>query len=306
MAAITSTLLNGLRTAFRTDFQKALGGVEPQYKEVASEVPSTTKSNTYGWLGAMPAFREWVGARQFKSLSEHGYAITNKTFESSVEVSRDDIEDDNLGIYKPAVQEMAISGGLFPDELVFGLLGNGFTTLCYDGQNFFDTDHPVNSLHDGSGTDTSVANMLVDGAYTGAPWFLLDTSRALKPLIWQNRRKLDITSKFNPEDPAVFTSNTFQFGADLRGNAGFGFWQMAFGVKAELNADNFWAAWEAMRGFTADGGAKLKIKPTLLVVPASLERKAVELLERQLRAEGGVAVDNELAKKVKVLVADAL
>src|SRR5690606_37797726 len=179
MAMITSALLNGIRTAFRSDFQKALEGVSPQWNEVATEVPSSTKSNTYGWLGAMPAFREWVGARQFQSLTEHGYAISNKTFDSSVEVGRDDIEDDNLGIYKPMVQEMAREGGLFPDELVFGLLGAGFTTACYDGQNFFDTDHPVNSKHDGTGTDASVANMLVDAGYTGEPWFLLDTSRAI-------------------------------------------------------------------------------------------------------------------------------
>src|SRR5690554_317084 len=306
MAAINSDLLNALRTGFRADFQGAIAGVTPQHTEVATIVPSTTKSNTYGWLGAMPAFREWVGARQFQSLQEHGYAITNKTYESSVEVGRDDIEDDNLGVYKPAVQEMGREGALFPDKLVFGLLKDGFTTECFDGQFFFDTDHPVNPKHDGSGTDVSVSNVKINGDYSGEPWYLLDTSRAIKPLIWQNRRELDITTKFNPNDESVFTNNTFQFGADLRGNAGFGFWQMAFGVKDELNADNFWHAWMAMRAFKADGGNKLGIKPTVLVVPASLERKAIELVERQLRAEGGVAVDNELAGKVKVLVAESL
>ena len=30
-----------------------------------------------------------------------------------------------------------------PDELIFNLLKNGFTSPCFDGQNFFDTDHPV-------------------------------------------------------------------------------------------------------------------------------------------------------------------
>jgi phage major head subunit gpT-like protein len=306
MAIVSSATLEALRTGFSATFQKTLQSVEPQYMEVASVVPSSTKSNTYGWLGAMPAFREWIGDRVMNSIQEHGYTITNKTFESSIAVNRDDFEDDNLGIYTPMVQELAREGGLFPDELVYGLLASGFATECYDGQYFFDTDHPVNSANDGSGSDHSVANMLEVDEYTGEPWYLLDTSRAVKPLIWQDRRKLSLTAKFNPNDEAVFTSNEFQFGADLRGNAGFSFWQLAFGAKAELNADNFWTAWQTMRSFTRDGGTKLKIKPTTLVVPASLERKAVELIERQLRAEDGVAVDNELVKKVKVVVADAM
>ncbi|MDP2548081.1 Mu-like prophage major head subunit gpT family protein [Oceanobacter sp. 4_MG-2023] len=306
MAMITTTLLNSLRTAFRSDFQNALQTVDPQYTQVATLVPSTTKSNTYGWLGAMPGFREWVGDRVMNSITEHGYSITNKTFESSIAVNRDDIEDDNLGIYKPMVQELAREGMEFPDELVFALLTNGWAATCYDGQYFFDTDHPVNDSHDGTGTDASVSNVQVNGSYTGEPWYLLDTSRAIKPLIWQNRRNLNLTTLFNPDDPAVFTSNEFQFGADLRGNAGFGFWQMAYGVKDDLNAANLWAAWSAMRGFTRDGGKKLKIKPTLLVVPASLEEAATKLLERDLLVENGAAVNNELKGKVKLLVADAL
>lgn len=306
MAIITAAILNSLRTAFRADFQNALQTVDPQYSQVATVVPSTTKSNTYGWLGSMPGFREWIGDRVMNSIKEHGYSITNKTFESSIAVNRDDIEDDNLGIYKPMVQELAREGAEFPDELVFALLASGWATTCYDGQYFFDTDHPVNSAHDGTGTDTSVANVLVNGSYTGEPWYLLDTSRAIKPLIWQNRRNLALTTLFNPDDPAVFTSNEFQFGADLRGNAGYGFWQMAFGVKDDLNATNLWAAWKAMRAFTRDGGKKLKIRPTLLVVPASLEEAATKLLERDLLVENGAAVNNELKGKVKLLVADAL
>ncbi len=306
MAAITHASLEALRTGFDQTFSGSLERVEPQYEKVATVVPSSTKSNTYGWLGAMPSFREWIGDRAMNSIKEHGYTIANKTFESSVDVSRDDFEDDNLGVYKPLVEEMAREGGLFPDELVFGLLAVGFTSTCYDGQFFFDTDHPVNSKADGSGADESVANMFEDTNYQGEPWYLLDCSRAVKPLIWQNRRPLSLTPQFSLTDESVFRRNTFEFGADLRGNAGFSFWQFAYAMKADLNVDNFWKAWEAMRGFKRDGGGKLKIKPTTLVVPASLERKANQLIERQLREENGAAVDNELLKKVEVVVADAL
>ncbi len=89
-------------------------------------MPSSTKSNTYGWLGKWPGFREWVGERVFKNLKAHSYQVTNKKYESSVEVGRDEIEDDQIGIYSPMVMEMGQEAARFPDELVFGLLGGGF------------------------------------------------------------------------------------------------------------------------------------------------------------------------------------
>ena len=302
MAIINAAILQSLRTMVRTEFQNALAKTEPNYMKVASLVPSNTKSNTYGWLGAMPTMREWVGARVINSIKEHGYSIVNRTFETTIGISRDDVEDDSLGIYKPMVQALAQEGEEFPDDLVFELLAAGFTTACYDGQNFFDTDHPVNSKNDGTGTDASIANMAVDGAYSGEPWFLLETTRPLKPLIFQERRKLDLNTLFNPTDPAVWTNNEFQFGTDMRCEAGFGFWQMAFANKRALNATNLWASYKAMQAFTRDGGKKLKIRPSILVVPSSLEDVALKLMTRERIDEGGVTVDNELKGKFEILV----
>lgn len=60
-------------------------------------------------------------------------------------------------------------------------------------------------------------------------WFLLDTSRPIKPLIYQQRKKAKFVSKTAETDDKVFMSKKFIYGADSRGNAGFGFWQMAVG-----------------------------------------------------------------------------
>lgn len=60
-------------------------------------------------------------------------------------------------------------------------------------------------------------------------WFLLCTTRPIKPLIYQQRKKVKFVSKTNETDDNVFMSKTFLYGADSRGNAGFGFWQMAYG-----------------------------------------------------------------------------
>lgn len=60
-------------------------------------------------------------------------------------------------------------------------------------------------------------------------WFLMDTSRPIKPLIYQQRKKAKFVSKTAETDDNVFMSKKFIYGADSRGNAGFGFWQMAVG-----------------------------------------------------------------------------
>lgn len=67
------------------------------------------------------------------------------------------------------------------------------------------------------------------GLKTDTEWHLLCTKRPLKPLIFQQRKKAKFVSKTSETDDNVFMSKKFIYGADSRGNAGFGFWQMAVG-----------------------------------------------------------------------------
>lgn len=299
MAIVTPVLLSALFTGFKNDFQKGQQQAKPQWNKVAMAISSASKSNTYGWLGKFPAFREWVGDRVLNSMQAHSYQITNKTYESTVSVDREDIEDDNLGIYSPLMQEMGRMVEIQPDELVYGLLASGTSTICYDGQNFFDTDHPVYPNADGTGVAVSTSNY-VDGVEPA--WYLLDTTRAIKPIILQERRKPSFTKMTKMDDEQVFTANVFRFGADCRRNVGFGLWQLGYCSKAELNADNLWAAITAMREYKADGGRKLGIRPNVLVVPAALEKVATRLLERELDANSS----NELKGRLELVVADYL
>jgi phage major head subunit gpT-like protein len=60
-------------------------------------------------------------------------------------------------------------------------------------------------------------------------WFLLCTKKPIKPLIYQQRKKAKFVAKTDEKDDNVFFSNKYIYGVDSRGNAGFGFWQMAYG-----------------------------------------------------------------------------
>ena len=277
---ITNTAVAALRAGFKTEFQRALGEAPTMRDRVAMTIRSNTGENTYGWLKQMSGMTEWIGPRQIDGMSEAGYTIRNKHFQKSVEVNRNDIEDDNLGVYTPMFTMMGEAAGSYPEQLVWNLLKAGFTTECWDGQNFFDTDHPITGE---DGEETVFSN---SGGGSGTPWFLLCTNRALKPVILQERKPITFTSKDRDTDDNVFTNNTFVYGADWRGNVGFGVPQMAYGSKQTLDATSYGAAYAAVEGMKGDGGRPLGLKPNLLVVPPSLRSAAQKLLNSEYAAGG--------------------
>ena len=128
---------------FKTVFTDAYLETPANADKIAMTVPSVSRDETYGWLGQFPSMREWVGPRHVKNLVANGFTIKNRKFESTLEIARDDISDDRLGIFKPMFAEMGQAARRHPEELVFNLLSSGFATNCYDGQFFLDVDHPV-------------------------------------------------------------------------------------------------------------------------------------------------------------------
>lgn len=120
------------------------GGVEaaqPVYPQLCTVVPSDGADEEYGWLGSMPGVREWLGDRIFNQLRGAKFTLTNKEFESSLEILRTSIEDDRLGMYGPVLEEMGKEAAFHPDELLFSLMEAAEATACWDGQFFIDTDH---------------------------------------------------------------------------------------------------------------------------------------------------------------------
>ncbi|WP_419657693.1 Mu-like major head subunit gpT, prophage protein [Desulfosarcina variabilis str. Montpellier] len=139
----------------KTTFNKAFDGAPSNWAQTAMLVPSTGVQNDYAWLDRFPKMREWIGDKVVKALAAQGYTIVNKEWEATVGVRRVDIETDNLGIYAPMAQDAGFSAKQWPDELVAALKNNAFNSLCYDGQYFYDTDHPVKGA---DGVEQSVSN----------------------------------------------------------------------------------------------------------------------------------------------------
>lgn len=279
-----------LNQAFNAAFKSGVGMVKPLWNEVAMRVPSTTGEEKYGWLGTTTRFREWIGDRQFQNLKLHDYTIKNKTFENTVGVPREAVEDDQYGVYTPLMTQLGQDAALHPDELVYGLVAAGFASTCYDGQYFFDTDHPV-------GTD-NVASVSNFQGGAGTAWYLLDTTKAIKPFILQMRRDYGFVSKTAISDDNVFLGNEFVYGVDGRLNVGYGLWQLGYASKQTLDTTNYAAARAAMMNFKSDGGKPLNVTPNVLLVPPSLEKAALDMVQAERLANGATNTYRNTARVV--------
>ncbi|MEX2450916.1 MAG: Mu-like prophage major head subunit gpT family protein [Rhodospirillales bacterium] len=292
---VNAAAIRNLYISFSAAFRDGLGQAAPQWELIAARIPASTKEQDYGWLGKIPRVREWIGDRVVQNIMSHGYSIKEKPFELTVGVDRDDIETDNLGQYSMLFTELGRSIAAWPDELIWPFLVAGFSNLCYDGQPFFDTDHPV---LDEDGNTISVAN--TDGG-SGTPWFLVDDTRVIKPVIWQVRKDLsNLIRKDREEDENVFNRKEFIYGVDGRANVGYGFWQFAWGSKQTLNAANYAAARAALSGMKGDYGRPLGIMPKKLIVPSSLEAAALEIVNAERDAAGATNVWKGTATSVVV------
>lgn len=291
--------LTTLFQGFKTSFQQGVGMAAPQWDRVAMRVPSTTGEEKYGWLGQVPGMREWLGDRVIHNLMQHDYSIKNKDFELTVGVERNAIEDDQYGVYAPLFMELGRSSAAQPDVMCWAQLAAGFNTVCYDGQFFFDTDHPV---LDANGAAQSVSNY---GGGAGTAWYLIDTSRVLKPIIFQERKPFTNLVRLDREtDQNVFMQKKFIYGSDGRGNTGFGLWQIAYASKQDLTHDNFGAAVAYFTGQKGDHGRPLGLgQKLLLVVPGTLEGAARKVVINERKANGE---DNEWKGRAELLVSSWL
>lgn len=294
---INAANLDALRTTFGTQYSAGYARTQTFYDKICTEIPSNSKSNTYGWVAQMLVLREWLGPRIALNLSEHAYTLANKTFEGTVEVDRDDIEDDNLGIYTGVMMpQLGEATKKHPDILVRSLI-NANTALAFDGLSLFNAAHLTFDKTGTTPTYSNAFNVLLDannfntvwsamasyvgedglpvgvmpnllivppqlklaaltimngGLYspiTGQPgagaiaienplkgwceilvvpelastpqaWYLADTSKAIKPFVFQNRRAPNFVSRDNASDPKVFDLKKFTYGVDYRGNVG--------------------------------------------------------------------------------------
>ena len=295
---ITPSTLKALQVTIDLRFKQAYNAVNPISTRLASTIPSGARGNVYPMHAKLAKLRQWEGERKIVNAKSYRYNLDNEKYELTLEVDRDDIEDDNIGVYSMVIDDMGQQSRLWPDDLVFAAILAGGTETAYDGTAFFSNSHDlgghtVDNLFASTAltADNFAAARAAMMEYTGedgeslrvrpdvllvppalevkarkivqastivestaavdnvlrglcevvvAPqlatsaggldttWYLLDTSRPIRPFIFQQRMAPEMVALTSPSDEHVILRDKYLYGVKARGAAGYGpFWLAA-------------------------------------------------------------------------------
>ncbi len=142
---ISTASLNALRVGIKNSWTAGYQGVsegELWYKMLADETTSEDASEIYRLQTTLFRLREWLGPRVVENLTEKSVTLLNKEFEKTFGIKVTDVEDDKFGNMDNGLKNLGRAGRLWPNDCIYDAIVAGGATICYDGQFFFDTDHP--------------------------------------------------------------------------------------------------------------------------------------------------------------------
>jgi phage major head subunit gpT-like protein len=133
-------LFASYNVAFSAGMQMALTAhpEQVQLAELAMAGTSSGAATVHGWLNQIGGMREWVGDRVISNIESGRLSVVNRDFEKTISVPRNDIEDDNYGVYTPLISAMGqSSSALWMTLAIDALAANG---TWADDKPFFATD----------------------------------------------------------------------------------------------------------------------------------------------------------------------
>lgn len=154
---ITNTNIAKLQTGYSAIFRTGWTTAQPKLEQFATHMPSSARTNTYGWMAKLLAMRRWDGPRVIQNLKTYSYMLENVPFELTVGVQRRDIRDDLVGVYNPLFDDLGRVTKLWPDQQLRIALQAGTINLGFDGVAFFSTAHPLNPAGNQSNNFTTTA-----------------------------------------------------------------------------------------------------------------------------------------------------
>jgi phage major head subunit gpT-like protein len=182
MIVDTVFLEKGLKAAYDIAASQMVGGdVYARILQLlATEVPSTGASEKYPWMGDVPAVREWLGNKQAGTMTAYDYTISNKDWEVTIDIDRDELEDDQLGRILPRIQLMAQRMRSYKGKRIAALLAAGTTGLSYDGSAFFaNRTSPNDNLLGGTGETLALIKVDIQSARAAMQEFTSDKGEVM-------------------------------------------------------------------------------------------------------------------------------
>lgn len=217
----------------RSEFLKGMQAVPKRplrYKEFTLELPSTARTENYGWMTPSPGMSRYLGHRRYAQLDQIKYTVTNLEFDSSVSVALRDVEDDQIGGYPIRFKELGAKANVYPGQAVLQALAAGASTGCFDGTNYFATAHNFGTGNStlpspfGGGLNslTYTSANTADAATFKCAFLIKDGSGGVRPVGWQNRKPPRLGT--NSGESRSIESKQVNYWVDLEGASFFGYW----------------------------------------------------------------------------------
>jgi len=165
---ISKDTLGELDYQFRTGYNEIFAKEEGLVSQLATVIPMTSGTIRLTGVKAFARMREWIGPRQHKNIEALGFTATVRKFEDTVDVPRDDIEDDTYGQYMPQIQAMAQGAAQLDNRLLAAILQGSAAETGYDSKKLGANDHSMG----GDTYDNLVTTALGQSAIkTAIDWF---------------------------------------------------------------------------------------------------------------------------------------
>jgi phage major head subunit gpT-like protein len=120
----------------------------------AQKIPTPgTETSVFGFLAEMPEFTKFKGETNYIRPKTGSYQITVDDYCWATSIGKNDVKYDRFGLFTGRFKSAGAASKRFYEKNVSLLQKNGKTNtygLAFDGQYFYDTDHPVGL--DGSGS----------------------------------------------------------------------------------------------------------------------------------------------------------
>lgn len=160
---INGASLESLRVGFQGIFQDAFEQVQPEWEPFVQRMQTTNDTESFNWLDGMPSVHQWVDDAQFETFAAQAWEIGWRKWQSGIQVAREDIVDDKLGNVRPRIGDLGDIVRRHPGQLLYQRIKAGDTSVCFDGEYFFDTDHPGSQANKMTGALTSAnLNAMMD------------------------------------------------------------------------------------------------------------------------------------------------
>lgn len=140
---IDTASIASLQRGFNRQFQEAYAGAQPLSRDLVMMADSETEVEEYIFFDILRGMEEWKDEIPLGNIELQEWSIENQDWQNSVQVQRNKIADDKIGAYTPVFRLIGETAATHPDGLYADLLYNGFSADSYDGEYFFDSDHPV-------------------------------------------------------------------------------------------------------------------------------------------------------------------